>query len=602
MIVAVFAIVCVRVADAQSGNSSVWGTVFDQEKRVIAGASVRLRNTDKGFTRTVITNGDGTFSIPAIQPGLYVLEIELIGFKRFVNSDVRTYVDSSTEISAVLEVGSVNETVSVTSNTAGALLNTQDATVGNPFNSHQVTQLPVEARDVSNLLTLQPGVTRFGYVAGGRSDQANITLDGVDINDAVTNSLSTPALRLNAEAIEEFRVTTANPNASQGRSSGAQISLVTKSGTNQLRGALFLTGRRTGWTANDFFNNRAGVERPKFDRNVFGGAIGGPIWKERVFFFYSYEGERTTQGKPIVRMVPLPSLGRGIVRFRNTDRHIASLDCSHISIVFPMTQGCNTSALAVFAAAASRYPANSFEIGDSKAGTLMNTAGFRFNANNKVNNNSHVVRLDFNLSAAAQAFFRFNYSHDIGTLSPQFPDTPYRVIPKHPLGFVIGHNWMINNDLFNVFRYGLSRDAFTNQGDSTDNEIAFFGVYVPRLYQRTFSRVTPVHNIVDDVSRTWRTHTFQVGTNIRLISNKQKNFSGAYDFAATLPGYYPSESVVGPLRRLFESNCSLSEFRVRAVRAFFARYRDRRTLFVVRRGPDISARRLASTGRNSNCS
>src|SRR5439155_14918511 len=107
------------------------------------------------------------------------------------------FVDSPTEVTAVLEVGSINETVTATVSTAGALLNTQDATLGNPFNSHQVTQLPVDARDVSNLLTLQPGVTRFGYVAGGRSDQANITLDGVDINDAQTNSLLLPALRLN---------------------------------------------------------------------------------------------------------------------------------------------------------------------------------------------------------------------------------------------------------------------------------------------------------------------------------------------------------------------------------------------------------------------
>jgi hypothetical protein len=240
MIIAMIVIGCGRYVCPQSGNSAVWGAVFDEQNRVIAGANVTLSNAGKGFTRSVITNSNGTFSIPVLQPGLYVLEIEVIGFKRFINNEVRIYVDSSTEISAVLEVGAINETVTVTSNTAGALLNTQDATVGNPFNSHQVTQLPTEARDVINLLTLQPGVTRFGYVAGGRSDQANITLDGVDINDAQTNSLSTPALRLNAEAIEEFRVTTANPNASQGRSSGAQVSLVTKSGTNQFRGALFL--------------------------------------------------------------------------------------------------------------------------------------------------------------------------------------------------------------------------------------------------------------------------------------------------------------------------------------------------------------------------
>ena len=118
------------------------------------------------------------------------------------------------------------------------------------------------------------------------------------------------------DLVEEFRVTTTNANASQGRSSGAQISLVTKSGTNNLRGAIFLTGRRTRWTANNFFNNRDGVERPKFERNVFGGAIGGPMWKNRAFFFYSFEGEHATLGETVVRVVPLQNLGQGIVRFR----------------------------------------------------------------------------------------------------------------------------------------------------------------------------------------------------------------------------------------------------------------------------------------------
>ena len=441
-----------------------------------------------------------------------------------------------------MEVGNINETVNVTSNTAEALLNTQDATIGTTFVSAQVTQLPTEARDVINLLTLQPGVTRSGYVAGGRSDQANITLDGVDINEAQTNDIFSPVLRLNAEAIEEFRVTTTTANASQGRSSGAQISLVTKGGTNQLRGAIFLTGRRTAWTANDFFNNRSGVERPKFDRNVFGGAIGGPVWKNRVFFFYSYEGERTTRGDTVLRNVPLSNLGQGVIRFRTTTGQAASLDCAQITTVFPDTNGCNPAALAVFADAAARYPANSFEIGDG-----LNTAGFRFNADNRIKNNSHVLRLDFNLSAKQQGFFRANYISDTASSAPQFPDTPAPTAWKHPFGFVIGHNWTITNNLVNNFRYGLTRDASTNLGDSTDNGIGFGGVYFPRLFRRNLSRVTPVQNITDDVSRIWRNHTFQFGTNIRLIRNRQSDFASAYDFAVTGSGAYPIGSVTDPI-------------------------------------------------------
>ncbi|MCA1640174.1 MAG: carboxypeptidase-like regulatory domain-containing protein [Acidobacteria bacterium] len=490
--------------NAQSGTTSIGGTVSDHQGQIIFGAAVTLTNAEKGFTRTSTTNDSGVFIFSGIQAGTYRLEVEMNGFKKFIQTEVRALVDTSTDVSAVLEVGNISETVNVRSDTAESLLNTQDATIGNPFNSNQVTQLPTEARNVINLLTLQPGVTRFGYVAGGRSDQANITLDGVAVNEAVTNDIFSPVLRLNAEAIEEFRVTTTNANASQGRSSGAQISLVTKGGTNQFRGALFLTGRRTAWTANDFFNNRNGVERPKLDRNVFGGAIGGPIWKNRAFFFYSYEGKRSREGKTVLRVVPLPSLGQGIVRFRSTNGQIASLNCSQITTVFPNTEGCNPFALAVFADAASRYPANSFDIGDSAADALLNTAGFRFNANNKIKNNSHVLKLDFNLSAKQQAFFRFNYIDDVETSAPQFPDTPAPSVWKHPVGFVVGHGWTITKNIFNNFRYGLTRAAFTSFGDSSDNGISFSGVYSPRLFQRTFSPVDPVHNFTDDVSLVWR--------------------------------------------------------------------------------------------------
>lgn len=193
--------------NAQSGTTSVSGTIFDQQGQIISGATITLSNTEKGFTRTATTNDNGTFSFRGIQPAIYRLEVEMNGFKKFVNAEVRAIVDTPTEISAVLEIGNINETVNVRSDTAESLLNTQDATIGNPFNSTQVTQLPTEARDVVNLLTLQPGVTRFGYVVGGRSDQANITLDGVDVNNSITNNIFDPVLRLNAEAIEEFRVT-----------------------------------------------------------------------------------------------------------------------------------------------------------------------------------------------------------------------------------------------------------------------------------------------------------------------------------------------------------------------------------------------------------
>ncbi|MDQ3180501.1 MAG: TonB-dependent receptor, partial [Acidobacteriota bacterium] len=408
-------------------------------------------------------------------------------------------------------------------------------------------------------------------------------IDGVDVNDSIFNSIFKPILRLNAEAIEEFRVTTTNANASQGRSSGAQISLVTKGGTNNLRGAVFLIGRRTAWTANDFFNNRNGVTRPKLDRNVFGGAIGGAIWKNRAFFFYSYEGERSTRGETVVRVVPLPTLGQGIVRFRNTNGQISSLNCSQITLVFPNTNGCNPFALSVFASAASRYRANSFDIGDSTADAQLNTAGFRFNADNKIKNNSHILRLDFNLSAGQQAFFRFNYINDFETSAPQFPDTPAPFVLKHPIGFVIGHNWALSKNIFNNFRYGLTRNSFSSVGDSSDTAISFTGVYSPRLFGRIISPIDSVNNITDDVSLIWRNHTFQFGTNIKLIRSRLHTFARAFDSAATNSALFlgGANSVSSPINnylnntfgyQIAESNINSIQNTVTAVIGRYSNY------------------------------
>lgn len=520
---------------AQSGTASISGTIFDQNKQTISGANVTLTDAAKGFSRTTAADENGAFIFPSIQTGVYRLTIEMNGFKRFVQTEIRAVVDTPTEISAVLEIGDISETVTVKSE---SLLNMQDASIGNPFNANQVTQLPTEAREVINLLTLQPGVTRFGYVAGGRSDQANITLDGVDVNNPIFNQISSPNLRLNAEAIEEFRVTTTNANSSQGRSAGAQISLVTKSGTNQFRGAIFLTGRRTAWTANDFFNNRDGVERPELDRNVFGGALGGAIIKNRAFFFYSYEGERTTRGETVVRDVPLENLGQGIVRFRNKEDQIVSLDCSQIATIFPNTTGCNPHALTVFADAAARYRANSSEGGDG-----LNTGGFRFNGDTKIKNNSHVLRLDFNLSGKQQAFFRANYINDLETQAPQFPDTPAPTNWSHPTGFVVGHSWTISAKLFNIFRFGTTRMASSNVGDLSENAISFADVYSPRRSGRGHSAIDSVFTLTDDVSWIWRNHTFQFGTNSRFTRSKLHSFARAYDSATVAAANFSGGAV-----------------------------------------------------------
>ena len=333
-----FSALLVGNAFAQSGTSTISGTVTDNNGAAVPGATVKITNPATGFTRTSVSGNDGKYSFPGIAPATYRLEVEAGNFKKAVNNNVQALVDQTVSINISLEPGDVTAVVDVTTDTIESIVNTQDASIGNNFVPRQITQLPTNLRQVNDLLSLQPGVTRDGYVAGGRSDQANITLDGVDVNDQQNGGRTTQfqttqgsVLRSTTESVEEFRITTTNANANQGRSSGAQISLVTRSGSNEFHGAGFYFYRPTEFSANDFFNNAAGrftatdqavidgvaavgaerAPRPSLARDVFGGRLGGPIFKDKVFFFYNYEGQRQTLGTPVVSLVPLPHLGQG---------------------------------------------------------------------------------------------------------------------------------------------------------------------------------------------------------------------------------------------------------------------------------------------------
>ncbi len=558
-LVALIVLLANGAAWAQAGTSTIRGEVIDPQGRLIPGANVTIKNLSTNFSRSQVTTTAGVFSFELVPPGDYRLEVEAQGFKKFW-STVHAPIGAAIDVSVRMEIGNVAEIVHVEAAPAALRLNTQDATLGNNFESIQITQLPLEARALVDLLSLQPGSTPQGYVTGARADQSNVTLDGVDINNAQTgnaaipestnnlvigaldtdrgNITTGPVLRLNTEAIEEFRVTTANGNANQGRSSGAQINLVTKSGTNNWHGAAFEFYRGTLFEANDWFSNRSGVPRTPLVRNTFGGVLGGPIVKNKAFFFYSYEGRRDATAQGVTRIVPLPSLGQGIINYTfctdascNTTRQ-ASLNLTQNQQVY-QAAGINPLALDALAAAAAKFPAN-----DTTQGDQLNTSGFRFNAPTPIKLNSHVAKLDFNLTKNQTAFVRLNVIYDHQTLPRWLPDTPSPLVWNHPWGLAAGHNWAIGNRWVNNFRYGLTRQAFSTIGDSNGNDISFRFVFQPTGQQHTLTRVTPVHNITDDVSRIHGNHTLQFGANIRLISNTRVSFANAFDNAITNPSFY----------------------------------------------------------------
>lgn len=556
---------------AQSGASSVRGTVMDPQGRTVAGATVTLTSKDTRSTRTQITTDAGGFIFDLIQPGAYEMTVEAKGFKKKVVTDIRALVANPVTFeNLVLDIGEVTESVTVSGGAGEIPINKTDATLGNNFGAKQIEQLPLDSRNIVALLSLQPGVTPDGSVTGSRSDQANITLDGVDVNEQQAATAFEAVLRVTPDSVQEFRVTTINPTASQGRSAGAQVSLITKSGTNDFHGSLYEFHRNTVLNANNFFNNRSGVERPGLIRNVFGGAIGGPIKKDRLFFFNTYEGRRDARQFSVVRTVPLASLGRGEVRYRNTSGGITTLTAADINRLFPAV-GVNPAGLAVLADAARKYPAN-----DTGAGDGLNTAGFRFNASSPANLNLNILKLDYNATTDGRhtLFFRGNYQQDVFTNASQFPDTPSPQFWSHPWGIAAGHTWTVSNTLVNNFRYGLTREAFTSQGDSDQNFESFRFVFQPFAFSRTLGRVTPTHNFTDDVSWIKADHNFQFGTNIRLISNRRHIFSQSFDSAVANPSFYAASGAVlsRPVPNIAPGSTSAVQNAVSAVIGRFSQF------------------------------
>ncbi|MDQ3918715.1 MAG: TonB-dependent receptor [Acidobacteriota bacterium] len=562
------ALLC-AAASAQTGTSSVRGTVTDPQGNAVPGATVSLVNPDTNQTRTQTTGEDGHYAFDLVTPGTYRVEAEAKGFKKALVTNVVALVAKPTEANVQLEVGNVSETVTVSATSAEALVNTQDATLGNNFVSQQITQLPLEARNVAALLTLQPTATREGYVAGAHADQANVTLDGIDINEPQTGQLGGAAgggagsnnlidataqpdrntvIRLNADALQEFRVTTSNPNASQGRSSGAQVELKSKTGSNEYHGSLYEAHRNTIFTANDFFNNRSGVARPKLIRNTYGGSFSGPIKKDKLFFWYGYEGRRDASQKTVVETVPLASLGRGELRYMGCDPGVRPctaaqaklivLSPAQVAAAFPAL-GINPTAVSALAAAAAKYPANDNTVGDG-----LNTGGFRFNASTPLKYNQHWGTLSWNPTTKQHLDFKAILQDDVvgGGADPAFPqafpDTPREDLWSHPLLFSVEHIWTLSSRFVNDFRYGLSREAFTSQGDSAANAVSFRFVFSPLNFDRTSSRISPTHTISDDISWAAGSHSVQFGANVRIIRNQRVSFANAYDTAITNPSFY----------------------------------------------------------------
>lgn len=590
-------LVVAAAAFCQTGTTALRGTVTDKTGAAIVGGTVKISNPAQGVERETKTGSTGEYEFLSLQPGTYTLRVEMANFRRYEQKSVQLLVNLPATINVAMELGTATEVVEVSAQSV--TMNTTDASLGVAFNENQVKQLPMEGRNVPDLLSLQAGVlytgnrsdinqdidTRNGAVNGARSDQSNISLDGMPVNDSGGHAFKS-VLPVTLDSVQEFRVTTTNYNADQGGSSGAQVALVTKSGTNQFHGSAYEYHRNTYTSANDYFVKGAQVENciasgtplsakqcnqaPQLIRNVFGASVGGPILKDRFYFFLNYEGTRRAEAASAVRTIPTDSLRDGVIFYQcdSTSATVAT-DCpggnvqgisgaaykipapvtlsdgtilaynalnkSQITSMDPLGLGPNPVALAYF---------NSFpHANDGSVGDGFNYSGFRFSSPIKDNKNWYIGKLDYNITRDAKQRLSLsgamaNQTNANGEYLPSSPagslfnyTNAQHTLLDYSKGLIANYSSVLSHNVVNNFRYGFIRESIGNSGDSDQNYIIMRGITQGVTRSQAFQ--IPSHNFVDDLSWSHGKHTLQFGGAISRIRNPRVSTLNSFSDGVT---------------------------------------------------------------------
>src|SRR5271157_5727410 len=517
-------------------TSGVNGVITDKTGGVISGVQVALDNSLLGFHQETTTNDLGFYQFIHIDSGAgYQLTFTKDGFRKVVLSDITLGVATVATYNTRLELGSVSQIIEVTS--AGeSTLNTTDASVGNVIDSKSVEELPIQFRlDPANLLRLQAGVNDAGSITGARSDQGNITLDGLDVNDQATGQAFTSTIPVSIDSLQEVRTVTAGETSDYGRSSGGGIDMVTKSGTNQWHGNAREFNRNTLFAANDWFNNKDGVARAPLVRNQFGGSLGGPVKKDKLFFFFDYEGLRTAASENIERSVPTASFAAGNLSYINNGSNctgsarlnsdptcISTLTPAQVTLIDPAGIGPDP---AILSAISSRpYPAPN----DPSGGDGINSEGFRFTAPAHTTENLYTTRIDYTLNTKNKIFLRGSVAREgvddyFNTDIVQFPgdSAPNSRDRFNEYAFSVGWTLTKSSTLVNDLSAGLVRTILTfpaREAPHYPYEFTFGGpISSPYLGSSSQSRNVPVPEFRDSLIWTKGKHTLEFGEDIKLI-------------------------------------------------------------------------------------
>lgn len=586
---------------AQSATTSLRGIVYDPKGAVVAGAEVTITDPTNGFNRIVKTDGQGNYQFLELPPAKYDVVVDAHGFAILKQSGLELQVASPVTLNINLQVAGGTVTVDVSG--SAPLVNTQDASLGHAFGADQIADLPFEGRDPAGILSLQSGVvftgnsthiasaadSRSGAVNGARSDQTNITLDGIDNNDQLLGTAFTGAIRAPLDSLEELKVTTSNSDADSGHSSGGQVSEVTKSGTNHFHGSLYIYNRPNFTAANDWFNKAAQIQQdepntaPFLLRNTFGANVGGPIIKDRLFFFAAYEGQRKREDLQVTRVVPSDNLRAGIISYpcdavNDTVNCVASnpnvqsingtliatLNAAQIQSMDPVCGSNGTCPLgpgpnpllanilgANPGALFNQYPhANTDTVGDT-----LDYRGYTFSSPLPQSQNAYVVKLDYNITKDGnhrlsvkgimnndRAAPRTNTAAFTNDGGEQFPGQPQsQTEHDNNKGFTAAYTTTFSSTLINSFHFGYISQEINIQGLQNQPFVHFRGMDDINAFTSTVNTHVPLKNLVDDITKVVGDHSLEFGANYRRVDNIRES-NGQNFFSAETNVYWLDNS------------------------------------------------------------
>lgn len=584
-ILKVIGLISILVASvtAQTGTSRITGTVTDASGAIVPGAKVTAKSEATGITYTQTTTEAGLYSFPALPVGAYTIVVEHTGFKTSNRTGIVIEVNTPVSADVVLEVGQTTDIVTVEG--GYERLQTNNATMGNVVQQKAIEELPLNGRNPLSLITLEPGVVQrsFGgagsglHVNGSRDRAFNVTIDGIEANESSVPNPVSNLYRLNPDNVQEYKVTTNNATAEEGRNSGASISVATRSGTNELHGTLFEFFRNTALNANDFFANARGTAKPDIKLHQFGAEVGGPIKKNKTFFFGSWQGQNVKFTQPLDQtfgnpVLFTPTALSGKFRYLKGGVNSPSLVDRRTGALLPGVRTCandqDTGCIATYDVFANdprhigidpmvaklfnSYP----KPNDYSGGDGLNTATYAWNPPTQNEGPHFAFRVDHTFNDKHQIYVRWLQS-DQNTLGGDPLNGRPQVFPGFaPLGEVfratknlsVGYRSQIAPNIDNEFIVGFARFVFLFTQAEANPEFpnvlpftndaanrSFNVASVPFINTPRTARAVTTPQFLDNLGILKGAHQIRTGINVRFYQhNDQRGQPGGVNVTPIL--------------------------------------------------------------------